>query len=212
MHTGCWRPLAHQAAPENWLTRAAGPQGHSQCGHTSLGPRGAPGGQAREAQDPQGHSTWDTRPGSLPGTQTGQKTGQGAHTARGRRAGEEAATADPLGGDHGVGTAREHTATLEQPTVSRAPGRLSDWSIHCPRGSARKLLNSRVRSMALVWQEMIRPQGKANWRGGRLRAKVTAIGHVLHTPTRGAGLGDRASPPFSKGHGCPPYAKQDCAP
>lgn len=96
--------------------------------------------------------------------------------------------------------------------VSRAPGRLSDWSIHCPRGSARKLLNSRVRSMALVWQEMIRPQGKANWRGGRLRAEVTAIGHVLHTPTRGAGLGDRASPPFSKGHGCPPYAKQDCAP
>lgn len=66
--------------------------------------------------------------------------------------------------------------------------------------------------MALVWQEMMRPQGKANWRGERLRAEVTAIGHVLHAPTHGAGLGDRASPPFSKGHGCPPYAKQGCAP
>lgn len=96
--------------------------------------------------------------------------------------------------------------------VSGPQGPLGDWSVHCPGGSARKPLNSRVRSTALVWQEMIRPQGEADWRGGRLRAEVTAICLVLHTPAHGAGLGDRSLPPFSEGHGCPPYARQGCVP
>lgn len=214
MHTGCWqRPLAHEAAPENWLTRAAGPQGHSQCGHPSLGQGGALGDQAREAQARQGHNTRHTRPGSLPGTQTGQKTGQVLHTAHGRRAREEAATADPLGGDRRVGAAWEHTATLEQLAVFL--GHEGHWvtGLYTAQGgSARKPLNSRVRSTALVWQEMIRPQGEADWRRGRLRAEVTAICLVLNTPAHRAGLGDRRLPPFSEGHGCPPYARQGCAP
>lgn len=48
---------------------------------------------------------------------------------------EEAATADPLGGDHGVGTARAHSAPWSsRPCFQSTRALLSDWSIHCPRG------------------------------------------------------------------------------
>lgn len=121
-------------------------------------------GRLRPAKD----TTHGTRGQALcPAPKLGRKLVKVAHTAHGQRAGEENATADPLGGDRRVGAAWEHTATLKQLTVFL--GHEGHWvtGLYTAQGgSAWKPLNSRVRSTALVWQEMIRPQGEADWREG----------------------------------------------
>ena len=96
--------------------------------------------------------------------------------------------------------------------VSGPRGPLGDWSVHCPGGICMEAseLQSEVNGPGLAGNDQT--SGGSRLEGWRLRAEVTAICLVLHTPAHGAGLGDRPLPPFSEGHGCPPYTRQGCAP